>query len=101
MNNSMVSTEMISTVREVRILTPNTFVLRFDRLGMHFLPGQYITLGVHGDTETREYSIYSPTAQDYLEVLIKEVEDGILSKKLKRLQAGDKVRMEGPFGFSP
>lgn len=104
---SEISTKSIDTVkpdtlykiREVRHLTDTTYILQFDRNGMDFKPGQHLTLGVTGDTQLREYSIYSPNNVDYLEVLIKEVEKGLVSKKLKKNQPGSVVNVEGPFGF--
>lgn len=87
------------TIREVRYLTETTFVLQFNRNGMEFKPGQHLTLGVAGDTQLREYSIYSPNNVDYLEVLIREVEEGVVSKRLKKMQPGMVVNVEGPFGF--
>jgi len=34
-----------------------------------------------------------------LEVLIKVVDDGLVSKKLKKLKVGQNIMMDGPFGF--
>jgi len=39
----------------------------------------------------REYSIYSGEKDDYLEVLIKEVDNGDLSKRFKNCKPGDKL----------
>ncbi|MBN1119424.1 MAG: hypothetical protein JXA77_19590 [Bacteroidales bacterium] len=86
-------------IHEVRNLTDSTYVLRFDRNGMEFAPGQHITLGLPGENQLREYSIYSPNNVDYLEVIIREVESGTVSKKLRKLKKGDLVNVEGPFGF--
>lgn len=94
-----VQTDTIYKVHEIRDLTDSTYILRFDRNGMDFIPGQHITLGLHGDTQLREYSIYSPNNVDYLEVIIREVEDGLISKKLRKLKKGDIVNVDGPFGF--
>jgi ferredoxin-NADP reductase len=47
----------------------------------------------------REYSISSGINDPYLEFLIKEVSDGFVSKKLKNLNPGDEIEIEGPFGF--
>ncbi len=98
-STKLTSEEQQYKVHEVRNLTDSTYVLRFDRNGMDFTPGQHITLGLPGDTQLREYSIYSPNNVDYLEVIIKEVEDGVVSKKLRKLKKGDQVNVEGPFGF--
>jgi NAD(P)H-flavin reductase len=64
-------------ILQVRNLTPSTYVLRFEKNEMNFKAGQYITLGLPDDYESREYSIYSPADKDYLQVLIKEVEEGV------------------------
>ncbi len=89
----------IHAVQEVRHLSDSAFVLKFDRNGFDFEPGQYINVGIEGDLFSREYSIYSPGDAEYMEVLIKEVEDGLVSKKLKKLKSGKNIMMDGPFGF--
>lgn len=86
-------------VQEVRSLTNSTYVVRMNRYGMAFLAGQNLNLGLAGDTEKRDYSIYSGEKDDYLEVLIKEVEDGLVSKQLKNMKQGDQLEVDGPFGF--
>ncbi len=86
-------------VQEVRLLTPSTYVLRFDKNNLSFKAGQYIRVGIPGNRERREYSIYSGENDNYLEILIKEVIEGDISKKLKRLKSGDSLIIEGPFGF--
>jgi len=63
-----------------------------------FKTGQYITLGFSGSIDRREYSIYSAEQDDYIEVLIKEVEDGLLSKRLKKCQPGEELDVDGAFG---
>ena len=89
----------ISTVLEVRSLTESTYVLRFERMGLEFKPGQYIVVGTPGSRERREYSIYSSAISPFLEVLVKEVDNGEVSRKLKRLKPGDQLEVEGPFGY--
>ena len=99
-NNALeIVTETQYLVHSVKHLTDSTFIIRFDRNGMQFTEGQHLTLGMVGDKQLREYSIYSPTNVDYLEVLVKEVEEGHVSKRLKTLNRGDSVNVEGPFGF--
>jgi ferredoxin--NADP+ reductase/benzoate/toluate 1,2-dioxygenase reductase subunit len=87
------------TVLGVRHLTNSAFIIRMDRKGLKFIPGQNLNLGLTGDTEKRDYSIYSAVDDDFLEILVKEVEDGLVSKKLKKLQPGDHIEVDGPFGF--
>ena len=84
---------------EKRQLTDESFVLRFDRHEMDFQPGQHILVGKDGNYETREYSIYSGVNEDFLEVLVKEVDDGIVSRQLHKLQLGDPIQVEGAVGF--
>ena len=89
----------IASVLEIRDLTDTTYVLRIQRRGLIFEAGQYISLGLPGNSEKREYSIYSGVNDDYLEVLVKEIDEGLVSKQLKYLKAGAHVEMDGPFGF--
>ena len=87
-----------SKVLAVRTLTESTSVLRFDRRDLEFEPGQYIRVGVEGDPEIRDYSIYSGAGVDYLEVLVRRVEEGLVSKQLCDLDPGDDVSVGGPYG---
>lgn len=83
----------------IRYLTDSTFVLRFSRNDMKFNPGQHLVLGLPGSGELREYSIYSGIYDPYLEVLVKEVDRGMVSKQLKHLQPGEPLEVRGPRGF--
>lgn len=94
-----ISVNTIFTVQELRHLTDSTYVVRMDRKGMKFSPGQNLNIGLVGDTEKRDYSIYSSTKDDFLDILVKEVDDGLVSKKLKKLKPGDSLDVDGPFGF--
>ncbi len=89
----------IVSVLNTRHLTDTTYVIRIECDGMEFEAGQYISLGLPGTSEKREYSIYSGMQEDYLEVLVKEIDGGIVSKQLKQIQPGAKAEMDGPFGF--
>lgn len=88
----------ICKVLEVRKLTGSTAVVRFERQGLKFEPGQYIRVGVEGDPEIRDYSVYSGVDVDYLEVLVRRVEDGLVSKQLCELEPGEEVSIGGPYG---
>jgi ferredoxin--NADP+ reductase len=87
-----------SKVLAVRRLTDSAAVLRFERHDLKFEPGQYIRVGVDGDAEIRDYSIYSSADADYLEVLVRRVEDGLVSKQLCELEVGEMVTVGGPYG---
>lgn len=88
----------ICKVLEVRKLTDSTAVVRFERAGLGFQPGQYIRVGIEGDPEIRDYSVYSGCNADYLEVLVRRVEDGLVSKQLCDLVVGEVVSVGGPYG---
>lgn len=83
----------------VRDLTPTTYVLRFQRNGIPFRAGQHILLGIKEDIQAREYSIYSAEQDDFFEVLIKEVQNGMVSKQLRHVNKGDVLNFENPVGY--
>jgi ferredoxin--NADP+ reductase/benzoate/toluate 1,2-dioxygenase reductase subunit len=91
--------EALFVIEKVRHLTESTYVLRFSRNEMQFNPGQHLVLGLPESTELREYSIYSGVNDDFLEVLIKEVDDGLVSQHLKTIRPGDQLEVRGPYGF--
>lgn len=84
---------------ETRKLTDSTYVLKMERRGLAFKSGQHILLGESGSIHNREYSVYSGEQDDFFEVLIKEVEAGMVSKQLKKLIKDDMLQIEGPLGF--
>src|SRR5664279_1936974 len=88
-----------SKILEIRNLTESTYVLRLEKSDFEFKAGQYLVLNVPGENKAREYSIYSPEAASYIDLLIKEVDKGEISKELKYLKVGTKVEITGPFGF--
>lgn len=90
--------ETFYKVQEVRKLTDEAFSLRLPKSRFTFNAGQHISLGIQGDYQSREYSIYSGENDEYLEVLVKEVTDGYFSPKLCKLKPGDLVEVNGPFG---
>jgi ferredoxin/flavodoxin---NADP+ reductase len=85
-------------VEEIRPLTNETFSLKLPKARFAFKAGQHISLGIHGEYQSREYSIYSGANDENLEVLVKEVENGYFTPKLRKLKAGDLVEIHGPFG---
>ncbi len=91
--------ERVCRVRHVRDLSPSAYVLRFDRNGLQFQPGQYLIVGRQGRVDRREYTIYSGPGEDYLEILVKEIESGLVSPALRRCRPGDPLEVQGPFGF--
>lgn len=91
--------QSVFAIEAVRHLTDSTYILRFTRNGMQFKPGQHLVIGLPGSSELREYSIYSGTNDSSLEVLIKEVDEGLVSRELKALKPGEKLDVRGPYGF--
>jgi ferredoxin--NADP+ reductase len=91
--------ERVCRVRHVRNLSPSAYVLRFERSGLQFQPGQYLVVGRQGRLDRREYTIYSSPSEDYLEILVKEIEGGLVSRDLRRCRPGDPLVVEGPFGL--
>jgi ferredoxin/flavodoxin---NADP+ reductase len=85
-------------IRQKKLLTESTFILRFDRGGLEFKAGQHIIVGFKGELNQREYSIYSGENDDYLEILVREVSEGDVSLKLKNCNPGDLLQVNGPFG---
>lgn len=90
--------EQILKIISINHLTSHTYILRLERNNILFKSGQHICLGIESYPYFREYSVYSSEKDAFIEVLIKEVEDGDISKKLKHLQAGQNVRFKGPQG---
>lgn len=96
-SGSEIQTEGFKVIHKL-LLTESVFVLRFTRNKMKFRAGQHILVGLSGDPEQREYSIYSGENDDYLEILVKEVKDGNVSSKLSDCKPGDILLVDGPFG---
>ncbi len=85
-------------VADIRQLTENTFILSLPKSRFKFIAGQHVSVSIMGDYQSREYSIYSSEESDHLEILVKEVEGGYFSPKLKHLKMGQFVEIHGPFG---
>ena len=88
-----------SKILGINNLTESTYVIRLEKNDFEFKAGQYLVLNVPGEYKSREYSIYSPEDAPYIDLLIKEVDKGEISKELKYLKVGTKVKITGPFGF--
>jgi len=92
------NTNKVYKVHFLRQINESVFVIRFDRHGMNFIPGQHILIGLD-EKSMREYSVYSAVQDDFLEVLVKAVPDGSVSKRLKMLDKGDMILVESAVGF--
>ena len=61
-----------------------------ERNNLQFQTGQFIMLKNLNSSAKREYSVYSGEKDDYLEVLVREIEGGKVSGRLKKLKPGTK-----------
>lgn len=85
-------------VQQVRNLTDATYVLRVDRHELAFKAGQCVSIGIKGTGINREYSTYSGEQDPYLELLIREVENGLVSSALRKCDPGDSLNFMGAYG---
>ncbi|HSO84914.1 MAG TPA: FAD-binding oxidoreductase [Draconibacterium sp.] len=83
----------------IRNLTDSAFVIQLERMNFQFQTGQFVIVKIPGSAERREYSVYSGENDDFLEVLVREIEGGKVSGRLKKLKSGAEIEVEGPFGF--
>lgn len=74
------------------------FILRVERNNIKFKPGQFFSIGIPGVPINREYSVSSGINEDYLDFLIREINDGVLTTKLKNLKKDDQIKILGPYG---
>lgn len=88
-----------SKILDIRNLTESTYIIRLEKNNFEFKAGQYLVLNIPGENKAREYSIYSPEYAPYIDLLIKEIPDGEVSKELKHMKIGTKLEISGPFGF--
>lgn len=89
----------IHEVISIQDLSKSTYILRIERKDLDFEPGQHILLGEAGKVQKREYSIYSGKHDPFLDILIREIPDGLVSRKLRKLRPGSKLELEPPVGF--
>ncbi len=99
MSSVVLQDSHLAKVLEIRLLTESSFVVRFEKGDIQFRAGQHIALGLPDLIDTREYSIYSGENDPYMEVLIREVQEGFMSKRFKKLIPGDSVRVIKPVGY--
>ena len=88
-----------SKVLEVRNISEASYILKFNRNGIDFKPGQHLVVGFPGSEKAREYSIYNGNRDEFLEILIREVADGKVSSMLRNAIPGGTLEVNGPYGF--
>ena len=79
-------------------IRPDAFVIRIERHGFHFIPGQHVTLGLEDAGINREYSIYSGNNEDHLEFIVKIHPGSDSAATLGAAKPGDPVSLAGPYG---
>src|SRR5580765_6647373 len=75
---------------------PGLWMIRIDpRAEFRFMPGQYATLGVHGEEKQweRPYSIASSPYENEIEFFFELVPNGELTPKIHTLKTGDELLM--------
>jgi len=85
-------------ILKIRNLSENTFVIRFEKKEIDFIPGQFLSLGPASYLQEREYSIYSGINDPWFEILIRIISDGDVSDKLHSMQAGELLKVSPPEG---
>ena len=93
------SDKLVYRVHRIRQVSASAYILRIDRHGAEFTPGQYFVIGKKGSRDAREYTIYSSIQDDFLEFLITEVDGGVVSPALRTCAPGDCLDVEGPDGY--
>lgn len=86
-------------ILEVRHLTDSAFVMRIERKGLTFTAGQHVCVGPPNGIHTREYSVYSSEQDEAIEILVKEVTNGLVTPVLKKLKLGMSVVVEEAVGY--
>lgn len=89
----------LHTVIAVRPLTEQTFILQLEKKEISFQTGQFVVVRRPKTIDQREYTIYSGENEKHLEILVREVNDGKVTPQLKKVAPGDKIEVDGPFGF--
>lgn len=74
------------------------YVLRVEKKNIKFNAGQFFSIGLDEIGINREYSVASSDKENFIDFFIREVEGGALSKNLRFLKKGDKIKILGPYG---
>ncbi len=91
-------TTLLHKIELKRRLTDQVTVLRLERKGLDFVPGQYVYVGIPGSNDAKPYSIYSGIDDPYIEVLIKKVENGSVSQSITNASEDEFLEVIEPKG---
>lgn len=73
-------------------------MLTVERPDVHIKSGQCFNIGMQGSGVNREYSMYSDANANYIQFIIREVENGIVSSQLRKLTPNQTIALAGPYG---
>jgi 3-phenylpropionate/trans-cinnamate dioxygenase ferredoxin reductase subunit len=93
--------ERALTVAGVRTVGPDSIAIDVETPDdFSARPGQFVklTLDIDGDEESRFYTVSSPDVTDTFEMTVGIDPDGDVAPHLADLEAGDGLRISGPFG---
>ncbi|SFF21302.1 benzoate 1,2-dioxygenase electron transfer component BenC [Paracidovorax wautersii] len=92
--------QFTATVAEVTALGDAAYELALDlpQAPPHFLPGQYVNIGVPGSAQHRSYSFSSAPGEQRIRFLIKQVPGGLMSRWLEGAAPGQPLQLTGPLG---
>lgn len=90
-------------VTEVEKVNYDTTRIRLEGKKLNFKPGQFIMISWPNPNKDqqpikRAYSISSSPTKNYIEISVRKVEAGYVSKELQNVQVGDEIEATGPFG---
>ena len=71
------------------------YVLRVEKKNIKFNAGQFFSIGLDEIGINREYSVASSDKENFIDFFIREVEGGALSKNLRFLKKGIKLKYLG------
>ncbi len=90
--------EFIHKIVKIINLSEGNYIISLEKKDVSFNAGQFFSLGIPNVLINREYSVCSGENDRTIDFLIREVSDGILSKKLRELKNEDEVKLLGPYG---
>lgn len=73
-------------------------MLTVERPNIEIKSGQCFNIGLEDSGVNREYSMYSDATEKYIQFIIREVEDGIVSSQLRKLKPNQTIALAGPYG---
>jgi ferredoxin/flavodoxin---NADP+ reductase len=90
--------EFLTSVVDIKNISKGNYIMRLNKKDLHFNAGQFFSIGLKNIGINREYSVASSPNESYIDFFIREIEDGSISSKLRKLKTGDEVKILGPFG---